>query len=189
MAKGRGVDAAFTAVEERFSGPVEVLESNAGITHDGLLLRMSEDDFTDVLDANLTGGFRVAKRAVTSMMRQRYARIVFVSSVVSLVGQAGQANYAASKAGLIGMARSISRELSKAGVTANVVAPGLVDTDMGQRLAKAAMGAGDIHDLDKTMPFGHVCQPEEVAAVVRFLVSPANTYVTGEKINVLGGGR
>ena len=136
------VDAAFTAAEELY-GPVEVLVSNAGITKDGLLLRMSEDDFTSVLDANLTGAYRVAKRAAQGMLRARRGRIIFISSVVGLLGPAGQANYAASKAGLVGLARSLARELASRSITCNVVAPGPVATDMTAVLADKRIGRAD----------------------------------------------
>jgi len=175
------VDAAFDEVEAAF-GPVEVVVSNAGITRDTLVLRMSETDFTDVLDANLTGGFRVAKRAVKSMMRKRYGRIVFVSSVVGLVGQAGQANYAASKAGLIGMARSLAREFASRSITVNVVAPGPIATDMTDALNDAQRSA-----IVEAVPLGRMGDPAEVAEVVAFLASEAAGYVTGIVVPVDGG--
>ncbi len=150
MTRTSEVDAAFAAVDEHF-GPVEVLVSNAGITHDGLLLRMSEDDFTTVVDTNLTGAFRVAKRAAQGMLRARGGRIVFMSSVVGLLGSAGQANYAASKAGLVGLARSLARELGSRGITVNVVAPGPVATDM-----TAALGDKRLAELTAAVPLGRM---------------------------------
>ncbi|MCC6438110.1 MAG: 3-oxoacyl-[acyl-carrier-protein] reductase [Acidimicrobiales bacterium] len=175
------VDAAFAAVEEAF-GPVEIVVSNAGITRDTLVLRMSEDDFTSVLDANLTGGFRVAKRAVRSMMRQRYGRIVFISSVVGLVGQAGQANYAASKAGLSGMARSLAREFASRNITVNVVAPGPIATDMTDALNDAQKQA-----ITDAVPVGRFGSAEEVADAVAFLASDRAGYITGIVVPVDGG--
>ena len=172
------VDAAFKTVEEHFGGNVEVLVSNAGITKDTLLLRMSETDFASVLDANLTGGFRVAKRAVKSMMRKRYGRIVFVSSVVGLVGQAGQANYAASKAGLVGFARSLARELGSRSITVNVVAPGPVETDMT---------ASMIEKLEGIVPIGRVGQAREIAGLVSFLAGRDGGYATGASLTIDGG--
>ena len=159
------VDAAFTAAEQALGGPVEVLVANAGITRDQLLMRMSDAEFDEVLDTNLAGAFRCARRASKGMIRLRYGRIIFVSSVVGLYGSPGQANYAASKAGLVGLARSISRELGGRGITANVVAPGFIDTDMTGRFAS----------------------PQEVAAAVRFLASDEAGYVTGAVLPVDGG--
>jgi NAD(P)-dependent dehydrogenase (short-subunit alcohol dehydrogenase family) len=176
------VDAAFTAVEAELGGPVEVLVSNAGITRDGLLLRMSESDFSDVVDANLTGAYRVAKRAAHGMLRARKGRMVFVSSVVGLLGSAGQANYAASKAGLVGLARSIARELGSRGITANVVAPGLVATDM-----TAALGDKRVAELIAAVPLARIAEPDEIAAMVEFLASADAAYVTGAVIPVDGG--
>ncbi len=176
------VDAAFAAVEAVFGGPVEVLVSNAGITRDGLLLRMSEPDFTDVVDANLTGAYRVAKRAAQGMLRARKGRMVFVSSVVALLGSAGQANYAASKAGLVGLARSIARELGSRGITANVVAPGPVATDM-----TAALGEKRLGELTAAVPLARMAEPDEIAAVVQFLASADAAYITGAVIPVDGG--
>ena len=175
------VDAAFTAVEAAH-GPVEVLVSNAGVTDDGLLLRMSEESFNRVLDANLTGAYRVAKRASRSMLKARHGRLLFVSSVVGLSGSAGQANYAASKAGLVGLARSLARELGSRGITSNVVAPGYVDTDMTAGLSEARRG-----DLLATIPAGRTASVEEVAAVIAFLASDSASYVNGAVVPVDGG--
>ena len=176
------VDAAFAAVEEHFGDPVEILVSNAGITRDGLLLRMSEDDFTSVIDANLTAAYRVVKRASRSMLTARRGRIVLVSSVVGLLGSAGQANYAASKAGLVGFARSIARELGSRSITVNVVAPGPVATDM-----TAALGDDRMAELTSMVPLQRVAQPGEIAGVVAFLASDDASYITGAVIPVDGG--
>jgi len=175
------VDAAFDVVEKQW-GPVEVLVSNAGITRDGLLLRMNEADFVDVIDANLTAAYRVAKRAAQGMLRQRKGRIVFVSSVVGLLGQAGQANYAASKAGLVGLARSLARELGSRSITVNVVAPGPVATDM-----TAALGADRLAAITDAVPLGRVAEPDEVAGVIAFLASADAAYITGAVVPVDGG--
>ncbi len=175
------VERAFTEVEEKL-GPVEVLVSNAGITKDGLLLRMKEADFVDVVDANLTGAFRVAKRATQSMLRARRGRIILVSSVVGLLGQAGQANYAASKAGLVGFARSLARELGSRNITVNVVAPGPVDTDMTRKLGDDKLKA--FADL---VPLGRVATPDEIAGAIAFLASADAAYITGAVLPVDGG--
>ncbi len=175
------IDAAFGAVEAEH-GPVEVLVSNAGITDDTLLLRMSEEQFTRVLDANLTGAYRVAKRAAGKMLRARHGRMVFVSSVVGLSGGAGQVNYAAAKAGLVGLARSIARELGARGITANVVAPGYVDTDMTRALPPERRA-----EIVAQVPLGRIASAEEVATVVTFLASDAAAYITGAVVPVDGG--
>lgn len=175
------VDATFAAIEEKF-GPVEVLVSNAGVTNDGLLLRMGESDFVDVIDANLNAAYRVAKRAAQGMLRARRGRMIFVSSVVGLLGSAGQANYAASKAGLVGLARSIARELGSRSITANVIAPGPVMTDM-----IAALSAERQEALTAAVPLSRMATPEEIAAVIAFIASDAAGYITGAVIPVDGG--
>ena len=175
------VDAAFAAVEEHF-GTVEVLVSNAGITKDTLLLRMKEADFTEVIDANLTAAFRVVKRATPGMLKARSGRIILMSSVVGLLGSAGQANYAASKAGLVGFARSLARELGSRSITVNVVAPGPVETDM-----TAALTAEQLQTITSSVPLQRMATPEEVAGVVAFLASQPAAYITGAVIPVDGG--
>ncbi|QZY27615.1 beta-ketoacyl-ACP reductase [Nocardioides coralli] len=175
------VDAAYGEVEEAH-GPVEVLVANAGVTADTLLLRMSEDDWARVIDTNLTASFRLAKRAAKGMLRQRRGRIVFISSVVGLLGSAGQVNYAASKAGLVGMARSLSRELGSRSITANVVAPGFVDTDM-----TAVLTEEQKETIKGQVPLGRYGTPEEVASAVLWLTGEGGGYVTGAVIPVDGG--
>jgi 3-oxoacyl-[acyl-carrier protein] reductase len=175
------VDSAFSAIEERW-GPVEVLVANAGITRDGLVLRMSEDAFSEVIDANLTGSFRVAKRAIAKMLRLHHGRIIFLSSVGAYVGLPGQANYAASKAGLVGMARAMAREVGSRQITVNVVAPGLVDTDM-----TAALGEERVALMTAQVPLGRAGTVHDVACVVGFLASDAAAYVTGAVLPVDGG--
>ena len=175
------VDRAFTEVEEQ-QGPVEVLVSNAGITRDGLLMRMKEDDFADVLDANLTAAYRVSKRAAARMVRNRWGRLIYISSVVGLLGSAGQTNYAASKAGLVGLARSIARELGSRSITANVVAPGFVATDMTAELPEARQ-----KEILGQVPLGRYAEADEIAGVVRFLASDAAGYITGAVVPVDGG--
>src|SRR5215213_7626497 len=176
------VDEAFAAVEAEFGGPVEVLVSNAGVTKDGLLLRMSEADFAGVIDANLTAAYRVAKRAAQGMLRARKGRIILMSSVVGLSGAAGQANYAASKAGLVGFARSLARELGSRSITVNVVAPGPVETDM-----TAALGDKRLAELTAAVPLGRMATTDEIAGVVAFLASADAAYITGAVVPVDGG--
>ncbi|MFI5692415.1 3-oxoacyl-[acyl-carrier-protein] reductase [Kribbella sp. NPDC051586] len=175
------VDAAFDTIAEQH-GPVEVLVANAGITRDTLLLRMSDDDWDSVLDTNLTGSFRVARRAAKGMLRLRKGRIVFISSVVGLLGSPGQVNYAASKSGLIGMARSIARELGSRGITANVVAPGFVETDMTAVLPEETQ-----KQYLSQIPLGRFGLTEEIANAVRWLASAEAGYITGAVIPVDGG--
>jgi len=175
------VDAAFKSVEEE-QGPVEVLVANAGITKDNLMAMMSEDDFSAVLDTNLTGSFRVAKRAVRGMIRRRGGRIVLVSSVVGLLGSGGQVNYAASKAGLVGFARSLARELGSRGITVNVVAPGFIETAMTDELSEERQA-----EIKKNVPLGRYGTAEEIAHTVRFLSSEQAAYITGAVIPVDGG--
>jgi 3-oxoacyl-[acyl-carrier protein] reductase len=175
------VAAAFSEVEEK-QGPVEVLVANAGVTRDTLLLRMSEEDWATVLDTNLTGTFRVAKRAAKGMLRLRRGRIVLISSVVGLLGSAGQVNYAASKAGLVGMARSLARELGSRGITTNVVAPGFVDTDMTEALPEEKKA-----EYKAQIPLQRYATTEEVAAAVQWLASDDAGYITGAVIPVDGG--
>ncbi|WP_430496245.1 3-oxoacyl-ACP reductase FabG [Micromonospora trifolii] len=175
------IDAAFAAVEAEL-GPVEVLVANAGMTADTLLLRMTEEQFTDVVNTNLTGAFRVAKRASGKMLRAKWGRMIFISSVVGLAGGAGQVNYAASKAGLVGVARSITRELGSRNITANVVAPGFIDTDMTAGLTDDRKA-----EILKSIPAGRMASPDEVAAVVTWLASDSAGYVSGAVIPVDGG--
>ena len=175
------VDAAFDAVEAEH-GPVEVLISNAGITDDTLLLRMSEQSFERVIDTNLTGAYRVAKRAAGPMLKQRRGRMIFVSSVVALVGAPGQANYAASKAGLIGLARSIARELGSRSITANVIAPGFVDTDMTAELSDARKD-----EIRASIPLRRYGSVDEIAGAALYLASDAAAYVSGVVLAVDGG--
>ena len=181
VTKQEDVDRTFAEVEEKLD-PVEILVSNAGITRDGLLLRMKEQDFAEVLDANLTGAFRVSKRATQTMLRARKGRIILVSSVVGLLGQAGQANYAASKAGLVGFARSLARELGSRSITVNVVAPGPVDTDMTR-----ALGEEKLQAFAALVPLGRIATTDEIAGVITFLASPDAAYITGAVIPVDGG--
>ncbi len=175
------VEAAFAEIEAAH-GPVEVLVANAGITADTLLLRMSEDDWASVLDTNLTGSFRLAKRASKGMLRLRRGRIVFISSVVGLLGSAGQVNYAASKAGLVGMARSIARELGSRSITANVVAPGFIETDM-----TAVLSEEQKDTIKSQVPLQRYGTTDEIASTVLWLTGPGATYVTGAVIPVDGG--
>lgn len=175
------IDAAFTAVEAAL-GPIEVVVANAGITKDTLLLRMSEEDFTSVIDTNLSGAFRVVKRASKGMLKARFGRIILVSSVVGLYGSAGQVNYAASKSGLIGLARSVTRELGSRGITANVVAPGFIETDM-----TAELGDTQQAEYRKAIPAARFGTATEVARVITWLASDDAGYISGAVIPVDGG--
>lgn len=181
VSDGSAVDAAVAAVEEEL-GPVEILVANAGITKDGLMVRMSDDDFASVIDTNLTGTFRFARAVTKKMMRARFGRIVFMSSVGAYMGAAGQANYAASKAGLIGLARSMARELAPRNITVNVVTPGPIETDM-----LAAVDEDRRDAMASVVPLGRLGAPDEVAAAVRFLTSDAAGYITGAVLPVDGG--
>ena len=175
------VDAAFSQVEKEF-GPVEVLVANAGITRDGLLARMKEEDFTDVLDTNLTGTYRVIRRAARAMTRARFGRIVLTSSVVGLLGSPGQVNYAASKAGMVGIARSVTRELGSRGITCNLVAPGFISTEMTDELPEKV-----VEDYLERIPAKRLGTVDDVVAAVRFLVSDPAGYISGAVIPVDGG--
>jgi len=175
------LEAAFVAAEEAH-GPVEVLVCNAGITADGLLMRMSDEQWDSVIATNLTASFALARRASRAMMKARFGRVVFVSSVVALLGSAGQVNYAASKAGLVGLARSLTRELGGRGITANVVAPGFIETDM-----TAALDRATIESYEKRIPAARLGSTDDVAAAVEFLVSDAAGYISGAVVPVDGG--
>jgi 3-oxoacyl-[acyl-carrier protein] reductase len=175
------VEAAFTEIEAQF-GAVEVAVANAGITRDGLIMRMSDDDITEVLDTNLVGAIRIARRAARSMMKARSGKLIFISSVVGLMGSAGQVNYSASKAGLVGAARSLARELGSRGITANVIAPGFIATDMTAELSEERKD-----EILSNLPLGRYATPEEVADVVTFIGSSAADYITGAVIPVDGG--
>jgi len=181
VGSGEDVDAAFTEVEAEL-GPVEILVANAGVTRDGLLMQMSEEAFTSVIDTNLVGAYRVSKRAVPKMIRARKGRIIFISSVVALSGSGGQTNYAASKAGLVGFARSLAREIGSRKVTVNVVAPGFIETDMTAQLAEARK-----KEVLAQIPLGRMASAEEVASAVTWLASDAASYITGAVIPLDGG--
>jgi 3-oxoacyl-[acyl-carrier protein] reductase len=178
---GASLDAAFAEVEEKL-GPVEVVVANAGVTRDTLLLRMSDEDFTTVIDTNLAGAFRVVKRATKGMLKAKFGRIILVSSVVGLLGSAGQVNYSASKSGLIGLARSVTRELGSRGITANVVAPGFIETDMTAELPEQTQA-----DYKKSIPAGRFATASEVAKVITWLASDDAAYISGAVIPVDGG--
>lgn len=178
---GDSLTSALATVEENL-GPIEVLVANAGITKDMLLMRMSDEDFESVIDTNLTGSFRLVKRGITSMIKQRFGRVIFISSVVGLLGSAGQVNYSSSKSALVGFARSLTRELGARGITANVVAPGFIETDM-----TAALPEEQQAEYKKNIPVGRFAQPSEVAAAVAWLASDDAAYISGAVIPVDGG--
>ena len=175
------IDAGFALIEEKWGVP-EIVVCNAGITKDTLSMRMSDEDFADVIDANLTGAFRTARRATKGLLKLKRGRLIFIGSVVGLLGSAGQVNYSASKSGLIGMARSFARELGSRGITANVVAPGFVETDMTATLDEKRR-----EEIAKSVPLQRFCSAEEIAEVVTFLASPKASYITGAVIPVDGG--
>jgi len=177
----QSVESAFASIEEQWGIP-EIIVANAGITKDTLVLRMSDEDFTSVIDTNLTGAFRVAKRATKGLLKLKQGRLIFIGSVVGGVGAAGQVNYSASKAGLVGMARSFARELGSRSITANVIAPGFVETDMTADLDEKRRS-----DIAGQVPLGRFCSAEEIADVVSFIASPKASYITGAIIPVDGG--
>lgn len=181
VTSSESVDAAFSEIESKYGVP-EVIVANAGITRDTLVMRMSDADFADVIDANLTGAFRVARRATRGLLKLKRGRLIFIGSVVGSVGVAGQANYAASKSGLVGMARSFARELGSRGITANVVAPGFVETDMTADLDEKRRS-----EISASVPLGRFCSAEEIARVVSFIASEKASYITGALIPVDGG--
>ena len=178
---GQSVESAFAKIESEIGQP-EIIVANAGITKDTLVMRMSDEDFESVIDANLTGAFRVAKRATKGLLKLKRGRLIFVGSVVGSVGAAGQVNYSASKSGLVGMARSFARELGSRGITANVIAPGFVETDMTANLDEKRRG-----DIAAQVPLGRFCSAEEIAEVVSFIASSKASYITGAIIPVDGG--
>ena len=175
------VDAGFASIEEQWGSP-EIIVANAGITKDGLVMRMSDEDFESVIDANLTGAFRVARRATKGLLKLKRGRLIFVGSVVGAAGSAGQVNYSSSKAGLVGMARSFARELGSRGITANVIAPGFVETDMTATLDEKRRT-----EIAGSVPLGRFCSAEEIADVVTFIASPQASYISGALIPVDGG--
>ena len=175
------LDAAFAEIEEKL-GPVEVLVANAGITRDTLLMRMTDEEFDEVIDTNLSGTFRVLKRATKGMIKAKFGRVIFIGSVVGLLGSAGQVNYSSSKSALVGMARSVTRELGGRGITANVVAPGFIETDM-----TAALPEEQIAEYKRKIPAGRFAEPSEVAKVVAWLASDEASYISGAVIPVDGG--
>jgi len=181
VTSSESVDAAFAEIESQWGQP-EIIVANAGITKDGLVMRMSDEDFESVINANLTGAFRVARRATKGLLKLKRGRLIFIGSVVGGVGAAGQVNYSASKSGLLGMARSFARELGSRGITANVIAPGFVETDM-----TAALDEKRRSEIAASVPLGRFCSADEIAKVVSFIASPASAYITGALIPVDGG--
>ena len=181
VTSSESVDAAFAEIEAQWGQP-EIIVANAGITKDGLVMRMSDEDFESVINANLTGAFRVARRATKGLLKLKRGRLIFIGSVVGGVGAAGQVNYSASKSGLLGMARSFARELGSRGITANVIAPGFVETDMTASLDEKRRS-----EIAGSVPLGRFCTPDEIANVVSFIASPASGYITGALIPVDGG--
>lgn len=181
VTNAESLDQAFAEVEAKL-GPVEILVANAGITRDTLLMRMSDEEFEEVINTNLTGVFRVLKRATKGMMKARFGRVILIGSVVGLLGSAGQVNYSAAKSALVGMARSITRELGGRGITANVVAPGFIDTDM-----TAALPEEQQEDYKRRIPLGRFAAPSEVAKVVTWLAGDDAAYISGAVIPVDGG--
>ncbi|MBF8251933.1 MAG: 3-oxoacyl-[acyl-carrier protein] reductase [Actinobacteria bacterium] len=175
------VDSAFDSIESQWGVP-EIIVANAGITKDGLVMRMSDADFDDVINANLTGAFRVARRATRGLLKLKRGRLIFVGSVVGAMGSAGQVNYASSKSGLVGMARSFAREIGSRGITSNVIAPGFVETDMTATLDEKRR-----NEIAASVPLGRFCSAEEIADVVAFIASPQASYITGAIIPVDGG--
>ena len=181
MTDPASLDAAFAEIEEKL-GPVEILVANAGITRDTLLMRMTDEEFDEVIDTNLNGSFRVLRRSTKGMIKAKFGRVIFIGSVVGLLGSPGQVNYSASKSALVGMARSITRELGGRGITANVVAPGFIETDM-----TAALPEEQQADYKKRIPAGRFATPSEVAKVVTWLASDDSAYISGAVIPVDGG--
>ena len=181
VTSSESVDTAFAEIESQWGQP-EIIVANAGITKDGLVMRMSDEDFESVINANLTGAFRVARRATKGLLKLKRGRLIFIGSVVGGVGAAGQVNYSASKSGLLGMARSFARELGSRGITANVIAPGFVETDM-----PAALDEKRRSEIAGSVPLGRFCSADEIAKVVSFIASPASAYITGALIPVDGG--
>ena len=175
------VDSAFDSIESQWGVP-EIIVANAGITKDALVMRMSDADFEDVINANLTGAFRVARRATRGLLKLKRGRLIFIGSVVGAMGSAGQVNYASSKSGLIGMARSFAREIGSRGITSNVIAPGFVETDMTSTLDEKRRS-----EIAASVPLGRFCSAEEIADVVAFIASPKASYITGALIPVDGG--
>ncbi|MFZ4107672.1 MAG: 3-oxoacyl-ACP reductase FabG [Candidatus Planktophila sp.] len=181
VTSSESVDAGFDEIESKWGIP-EIIVANAGITKDGLVMRMSDKDFEAVIDANLTGAFRVARRATRGLLKLKRGRLIFIGSVVGALGSAGQVNYSSSKAGLVGMARSFARELGSRSITANVISPGFVETDMTSTLDEKRR-----NEIASSVPLGRFCSSKEIADVVTFIASPQASYITGALIPVDGG--